>query len=210
MRVAVIGASGRTGSRVVEQAVVRGLQVTAIVRDPTRYSVSDHGRVDVAVADVRDPASLEKGITGVDAVIFAVGPRGEGGLHVQGDGIDATLTAMQGARVKRIVAISGSWLANKSDSVVSRFLLKPLYRRALRPAFLDMCDMEQSLRKSSAEWTCIRPPILTSGSKQGPYRRRVDRDVPFGLTITRPTLAAAIVDVLADPTTIGHAIGVAR
>lgn len=210
MHVAVIGASGRTGSQVVDQALARNLKVTAIVRDPTSYPVSDHSRVGLAIADARDPVSLQRAITGVDAVVFAVGPRGAGGLHVQGDGIIATLMAMEGAQVNRLVAISGSWLPNESDDVVFRLLLKPLYRRALRPAFLDMCDMERSLQNSSVAWTSIRPPVLTSGTKPGPYRRRMDRDVPLGLTITRPTLAAAIIDTLHDATTIRHVICVAR
>jgi len=73
MQIVVIGAAGRTGAHIVEQAAQAQHQVTALVRDTTRYQPPTAG-VDVHRADVLEPASLEGLLDGADAVIVAVGP----------------------------------------------------------------------------------------------------------------------------------------
>jgi putative NADH-flavin reductase len=58
MRIAIFGASGRTGRQLVEQAVARGHQVTAIVRNPDGLPWNLHEAVRLVKADVMDPDTI--------------------------------------------------------------------------------------------------------------------------------------------------------
>jgi putative NADH-flavin reductase len=57
MKVAVLGANGKTGRLAVEEALRRGHQVVAVVRDPDQVATKDE-RLTVAQADAFDESSL--------------------------------------------------------------------------------------------------------------------------------------------------------
>ena len=66
MKVLVIGAAGKTGRAVVEQAVAAGHQVTAFVHKADEYEVSD---VRVIEGDATDSATMDAAVLGQDAVL---------------------------------------------------------------------------------------------------------------------------------------------
>lgn len=68
--------------------------------------------------------------------------------------------------------------------------------------------MEQTLAASTADWTVLRPPYLTDKPATGRYRTAMEADVPGG-SLSRADLAHAILDVLENPATLRHAIGIA-
>ncbi len=72
MRLAVIGANRRTGSKAVELAVRRGHQVTAVARR-SDGAVPRQGRLTVAQADALDAASIREALAGGSAVISTLG-----------------------------------------------------------------------------------------------------------------------------------------
>ncbi len=72
--VAVFGASGHTGRFVVAELLRRGLKPLAIGRDRARLVGFEARGVEVAAAAVDDPASLDRALAGVDAVINCAGP----------------------------------------------------------------------------------------------------------------------------------------
>lgn len=71
-RIAVFGASGRVGSRIVNEALERGHSVTGISRSLETLTV-DHPRFTGVVGDVTDPVSVAAAVAGHDAVISAIG-----------------------------------------------------------------------------------------------------------------------------------------
>src|SRR5512141_2203488 len=76
-RVAVVGASGGTGSYVVGHALASGYHVTAVVRDPQRVPLQ-HPALQVVQADVMEPATLLGVFDGHQAVIVTLGTRPQG------------------------------------------------------------------------------------------------------------------------------------
>jgi putative NADH-flavin reductase len=72
MRLFVVGATGRTGRRVVEAGRRRGLSVVAFVRDASRLGDLRDG-ASVVVGDVRRAEDLARGIQPSDAVISTLG-----------------------------------------------------------------------------------------------------------------------------------------
>ena len=72
MKLAIFGATGKTGIELVKQALEQGHAVTAFVRDPARLDIKD-GNLTLVTGDVFDPASVAQAVEGQDAVICALG-----------------------------------------------------------------------------------------------------------------------------------------
>ncbi|MFD2793769.1 NAD(P)-dependent oxidoreductase [Promicromonospora vindobonensis] len=206
MKIAVVGASGRTGRELVRAAAAAGHEVVAVVRDPARLPDPPG---EVRVADASDVAALTSAFEGVDAVASCLGPVPGESAHVLRDGITAVLAAMDGAGVRRLVAISASgWLID-GDDPLSRYVAKPILMRALAEVNLDLEAMEQVIRASDVDWTIMRPPRLQDRPGTGSYKARRDGNVRWAWTIARPDLALAMLDALTDRTAVGQAISVA-
>jgi putative NADH-flavin reductase len=67
MKLTIFGATGATGTCLVQQALSAGHQVTAVVRDPARLAVPAQPRLRVVTADVLDPVAISPAVDGADA-----------------------------------------------------------------------------------------------------------------------------------------------
>lgn len=207
MRLTVFGASGGTGTHVVRRALAAGHEVVAVVREPARLALPAQAGLEVFRADPMDAEEIFPAVDGADAVISALGPRGRGPTTVCSAGVRSELQAMGKAGVSRLVVISASGAyIDAGDGPVTSMVLKPLLQRVLRESLADVRRMEDEVRSSAVDWTIMRPPQLTNGSRRGRYRAAVDRNV--GSRISRADLADAILSALGDPATAGHSIGV--
>ncbi len=211
MNITIFGSTGGTGRELVRLALERGHSVTAVARDPNAVNLA-HQRLVVHRADVLDPDLLPPVIVGADAVMSALGSAvGRTPTTVYSAGIANILEAMRAADVRRFVGISASPVIPRSEAPVSqRLLVFPILYRFFGGAYTDMRRMEELLRASQAEWTVLRPPMLTDKPATGRYRTAFNQNVRRGRWITRSDLAAAMLDVLEDRSTVRAAIGVAN
>jgi putative NADH-flavin reductase len=210
MQLTIFGATGGTGTCLVAQALKAGNDVTAVVRDPARLTVPAHPRLRVETADIMDPASILPAVTGADAVITAVGPRGTGPTTVIRDSLASIIAAMQKGGTGRLLALSGSIVADEGESPYLRYLLKPLARRTfLRHVCADMRAAEAEVLVSGLDWTIVRPPALTDKPATGTYRTAIDRSLPRGFRVPRADLAACMLALAGDRQSIGHHIAIA-
>lgn len=220
MRLTVFGASGGIGTEVVSQALTKGHEVTAVVRDPARLLVTPTAGLIVVRADVMDPAALVPVLEGAagdradgqasggraDAVVSALGPRRGGPVTVLADSMRAILAAMDKTGVRRLVAVSASgFFAEAGEGLLTGKVGKPLLQRILRDNTADTRRMEELITANGAEWTIMRPARLTNGPRR-PYRTALDRYV--SARIGRADVADAILGALADPATAGHRVNV--
>ncbi|MBT2402272.1 MULTISPECIES: NAD(P)-dependent oxidoreductase [unclassified Streptomyces] len=215
MKLTVFGATGGVGREVVRQALEAGHEVTAVVRDPARLGVPEHQRLHVAVvADLTDPDALVPVLTGREAVISALGSANNKQARlspVTSPAVRSILVAMDLAGVSRLSAVSAAPVGPDvpGDGVVARKIFLPLLRRVLRDLYADLAVMEALIRASRTQWTVIRPPKLLNKPRTGTYRRAIDANVPAGRFIARADVADALLTSLSDPSTTGHAVGVA-
>ncbi|MFQ6325910.1 NAD(P)-dependent oxidoreductase [Nocardia sp. CWNU-33] len=209
MRLTIFGATGRTGEHLVHQALAAGHQVTAVVRGA--HSIQDRPQLRVVPADVMDPGSLTEAIRGADAVLDTIGSRDKGPTSVATDTALSITKAMESVGVRRIVLVSNSArIAGPGDDWFTRFVVKPLILRALlRHSLDDMAAAEQAVRDTALDWTIIRAPQLTDKPAKGSYRTAIERNVTFGIRISRADLAACMLDAAADPQLIRAHINVA-
>jgi putative NADH-flavin reductase len=203
MRVAVIGASGRTGRTTVARALAAGHDVVAVVR----CEASAPAGTTVRVADARDVAALTAALAGCDAVVSCLG-------HVAGaddptllqDGAAALLSAMSSAGVERLVMVSAAGAYVEGDDPLSRYLAKPLVARLFGGAFADTREMENTIRATSTGWTILRPSRLIAGNSSPSYRSGIDRAVRWHYSTTFDTVGRAAIDALTTPAWIDHAV----
>ncbi|GAA1714265.1 SDR family oxidoreductase [Isoptericola hypogeus] len=207
MKIAVLGATGRTGRLVVQEARRRGHHVVAVVRDPVR--LGDLAPDDVATADGLDRAAVGAALTGVDAVVSALGPVTGSTPGVQGELTEVLLDAAREAGVHRAVVVTASGWVDDGDDPLSRYLAKPILARALRDANAGFARSEAAVRASDLDWTIVRPPMLRDGAARGGYHERRDGNVRWRWSIRRADLATAVCDLLDDPTAVGATVSVA-
>ncbi|MBO0805633.1 MAG: NAD(P)H-binding protein [Nocardiopsaceae bacterium] len=214
MRLTVFGATGGTGTEVVLQALGTGHQVTAVVRDPARLTVSA-GNLTVVTADVTDPEAIITALEGADAAVSALGRRRIGSATISAtiltQGVHAILAAMDKTGVRRLVAVSTSRLfPEPGEPPLARYVAKPLLQALLWSAKADAHRMENLIVESPADWTIMRPSRLLDKPRRQ-YRTALDRAVPnrYGSPpVGRADLADAILKTLDDPAAIGHRVNI--
>lgn len=201
MRIAVLAASGRTGSATVRHALAAGHDVVSVVRTPSKAPAG----TTVAQADARDAAALAHAFRDADAVVSCVG-------HVTGqedptllrDSASALVAAMAAVGTRRVVAVSAAAAYVAGDDPLSRFIAKPILERMLKANNVDTRAMEDVIRSSTAHWTLLRPSRLVAGNGSARYRSRVDRAVWWHYNTRFDTVGRAAVDALSRSDWIGH------
>jgi uncharacterized protein YbjT (DUF2867 family) len=158
MNLVVLGATGRTGRLVVEQALAAGHTVTALVRSPEKLTTGN-SRLRVITGEATDTSALSRALEGADAVISTLGGRGS----VIADSTQAIVAAARAAGVSRVVVLS-SWVVERDRMDAATRLLTGL---AMGPVIKDKSAGEQVLRQSGLEWTIVYASLLTDGPANG-------------------------------------------
>ncbi|WP_154402180.1 NAD(P)-dependent oxidoreductase [Ornithinimicrobium cavernae] len=186
MRVTVIAAAGRLGRVVVDEALLRGHEVTGLARQPDRVTDVCRERTDsstgsgpgVAVdrltlvaGDARDGDAVRRAVAGADAVISTVSGGSRTDPHRAAEATLSLVRALQSEGVRRLVLTS-------AYPIVARrpVLVMALLRRTFATAYADAARAEEVVRGSALDWTIVRLNRLVDGPPVGP-----------------PTLAAAAV-----------------
>ena len=158
-RLAVSGASGKTGWRVVDEALQRGLTVRAIVRPestlpPALAAAEREQRLEVHRLDLNSGEALLHALKGCTALVIATGARPSinlaGPLQVDAAGVQAQIQACRAVGLQRVVLVSslcaGRWL-----HPLNLFGLILVWKRL----------GERWLERSGLDWTVVRPGGLS-------------------------------------------------
>jgi putative NADH-flavin reductase len=190
--VVVLGAAGRTGHLIVEEALRAGHRVTAAVRTPEKFpaTTTTHG-LTVTRADVRDSGSLYDAIRGQDTVVSAIGPAGRKALNLYSDAARATTTAMRNAGCGRYLAITS--VGVRHDDPHFSWWYRSLIRPLGQDLYTDMSLMEDIVRATDLDWTFVRPTYLQDREPTGTYRVTDNHTPANGWKITRADVATFIV-----------------
>jgi putative NADH-flavin reductase len=197
-RLVVIGATGGTGRELVSQALDRGYEVTAFVRDPAKLTLT-HPRLKIVRGNVLEAVSVEAAVAGQDAVVSALGHRRLFvPSRVQSDGTRNVLRAMETHGVRRFVCETSLGLGSSVGKMglLSTFLVLPLI---LVIYFWDKSRQEQIVGESSLEWVIVRPGVLTNGAKRGKYRHGMEVGSYFWMSrIGRADVADFMLNQVSD------------
>ncbi|MGB6067891.1 MAG: NAD(P)-dependent oxidoreductase [Desulfomonilaceae bacterium] len=200
MKLIVFGATGKLGSRIVKEALERGHQVTAVVRDATRFQDS-HERLTAAIGDVTDAASVAAVVTGHDAVISAVGPTRNSRPELVVDAARALIDGLTRAGIRRVVVGGGAGSLEVSPGV--QLVDTPDFPKEWLDIALAHRDALDVIRAADLDWTYISPAaFLQPGERTGKYRIGTDQlltDEKGESRISMEDVAIAFLDEVEKP-----------
>jgi putative NADH-flavin reductase len=204
LRLFILGASGRTGRALLDQAGQRGHSVTAFIRSPEKLT-EIRDRVVIRKGDPRSVDELQAALPGHDAVVSALGLPGLGRSSILSDAAQSTVRAMQTAGVGRLLVVSAGMLFDDAGIVAAI-----LRRTLLRNIAQDSAAMERIVESSDMDWTIARPPQLTNGPLTGNYVV-ADGRMPRGarLSIHRADVASFLLDEVERPAHVHRIVGLA-
>jgi putative NADH-flavin reductase len=167
MKLLIIGATGATGREIVSHALTQGHAVTALVRDSGKANFAQH--VEKAVGNVLEPGTLEKVLTGQEAVICSLGSAATGPfkeMAMLSQGTRNLVAAMKSQRVNQLICITGIGAGDSEGHGpwYYNWLIQPLM---LRGVYKDKTRQEEIVRVSGLVWTLVRPAILANGAAKG-------------------------------------------
>ncbi|KHL18907.1 putative NADH-flavin reductase [Mumia flava] len=204
MRIALLGATGRTGRNVTEQARAAGHHVVAYVRRPE--ALAPGAGLTVVGGQLDDREALTAAFAGCDAVVLTLGPSRitNASKPLMQVAVPAAIEAARATGVSRIVVLSalgvGETFAN------TRYPYRFGCRTFLAGNFREHTAGESALVGSGLDWTTVHPGPLSDGERT-PFPTVVDAAtgyrMPGAPRTTRADVAATILGALEDPTTFG-------
>ncbi|GGX42801.1 NAD(P)-dependent oxidoreductase [Streptomyces noursei] len=205
MTIAVLGATGMVGSRVITEASARGHQVLALSRKPA----SDDPKVTPVAVDANDMHALRQALTdsashrAVDAVVVAVrtAPVDEEFLV----GTTRTVLDIAAQLGLRVLVVGGAGVLRSPDDPDLLVADNPAYVPAeiKTIAAAGIAQLRTCQAHASADWVYLSPPaLLEPGDRTGRYRRGTDTLLTSAdgqSWISAEDLAVAVVDELETP-----------
>jgi uncharacterized protein len=191
-KIAIIGATGRAGSQLLEEALSRGHSVVAIARDPSKLQGREG--VTTLALDVKDSAALQQAVAGADAVLSAA--------HFSTLEPHAIIDPVKRAGVKRLLVVggAGSLLLPSGHRVIDSPDFPEAYKAEASAGvrFLDVLRQETTL-----DWTFLSPSAeFVEGERSGHYKLGKDHlliGADGKSTITFADFAIAMLDELEKP-----------
>jgi uncharacterized protein YbjT (DUF2867 family) len=166
MRIAVLGATGRTGQVLVAELLRRGHEVTVLARTPERLGATD-GSVRVVTGSSTDADALASLLDGAQAAVSTLGPTSRDST-VMSQTARVLVPAMQQRGIRRYVGVSGMGvdiegdLKGRKDRMISSVI-----RRVGGLMATDKAQEYRILDASDLDWTLARPPRLVDGPATG-------------------------------------------
>jgi putative NADH-flavin reductase len=204
MKLLVIGATGRTGTEIVNLALARGHEVTAFVRSPQK--IRPAGSLAVVRGDPLRPETIAAALPGHDAVLSAIGPPPREALRpstLLTDCARATVEAMAEGGVYRLAIVSAAVLFPEKG------LYFAFFKWFLRHHARDLRAMEDLVRASGLEWTIARPPRLTN-SPEVKFRALRNALPPGSRAMSFRSVAAFMLEAVERRSHVAEIVGLGQ
>lgn len=200
-RIAILGASGAVGGRIVELLLARSADLACQTRSAEKLAAISE-KVAVHAFDPRDARALAEFVSGADAVVFALGVDRSGKTTLFSDTTAALIPAMEAAGVRRLIAITGIGVGETRGhgGFVYDRIIYPLFTRH---RYQDKERQEALIEGSALDWTIVRPAPFAA-TAAGPLQVLTEIAPDTKLTaITRDEVARFVVDELESGAHIG-------
>lgn len=209
-KILILGASGRTGKILVDSALDKGYEVTALVRNPDSIQRS-HPSLTLVKGSPYELGDLQKAIGTNEAILVALNnPRASdmpwakpvGPPDVITKSVHNALTVMQANSVSRLVVLSAFGVGDSFDlnPWLTRFFIR---NTNLNVAYQDHEATEKLLRTSTVNWTTVRPVALSDKTAIKPVAVSYTEKLSLSASISRKAVAEFMLDSLENPAYFG-------
>ena len=201
MKIAITGASGKTGYRISEEAIKKGFKVKQIIRKNSKVS-EELKSLETLRVSLDNKEDLDKALKDVDALVIATGARPSfdltGPAKVDALGVFRQLESCKRVGIKRVILVS-SLCTGKLFHPLNLFGLILIWKKL----------GENFLRNSNFEWTIIRPGGLKENedikSENINYSKE---DTQINGSIPRRLVAKCCIDSLSNNDSVNKIIEV--
>lgn len=201
MKILVLGATGRTGKHIVQEAIKRGHGITAIARNPEKLK---DFKIDVIQGSPYDYETVEKAISDCSAVINTLNVSRKSdnpwsSLAAPKDLISKSasnaLKAMDKAGISRFVALStiGAGRSWKTSPGILKLVVSI---SNLKFAFQDHGKQEEILEESSTNYTICRAPMLSTENSHTGAVATPEGTKPASRVLSRNSAAEFFIEII--------------
>ncbi|MDV7767500.1 NAD(P)-dependent oxidoreductase [Peribacillus sp. CSMR9] len=167
MKIGIIGASGKAGSMILKEALTRGHEVTAIVRDQAKVQIQGASVQEKDLFDLK-----AEDIKAFDVVVNAFGAApGKEHLHV--DAGKTLIDAMKGAPQTKLIVVGGAGSLFVDEAKTIRVLETPEFpKEYFATASNQSKNLEDLNNATGIQWTFISPSAFfdPQGNRTGEYK----------------------------------------
>lgn len=201
MKIALIGATGFIGSAILQEALARQHQVTALAAHPEKLAAADN--LLALATDVHDLAQLTQQLTGFDAVISAFSGHANGdvlGYYVKG--MKNIIQASKDAQVPRLLVVggAGSLYVAPGVQVIDTPGFPPEYKASAEGA---RQALNLLLAEPTLNWSMLSPSaMIAPGQRTSQFRLGGDQllsDADGKSHISVEDYAVAMINELEQP-----------
>jgi uncharacterized protein len=199
MKIGVIAATGKQGNLIVNEAVERGHEVTAIVRNASKVS---NENVKVLEKDLFDLKAED--LQSFEVVVNAFGaPFGQEHLHVEAGRV--LIEAMKGAPDTRLIVVGGAGSLFVDEAKTTRVMDTPEFPKEFFATASNQGQNLQDLQNATGiKWTFVSPAAFFNpeGKRTGAYQKGKDQlivNAKGESYVSYEDYAIAIVDEIENP-----------
>jgi putative NADH-flavin reductase len=167
MKLAILGATGKTGGHAMQIALAAGHEVRVLARDPAKIREND-ALLTIVKGDATSEASCAELVAGCSAVIAALGPPNLKATTLRQDAARAITAAMKQQNVKRVVWLSALGVGDSMPQMrATSWLATVFVRLLLKTTYVDALAADELLKASGLDYVLCRPPELTNKPATG-------------------------------------------
>jgi putative NADH-flavin reductase len=202
MKLLIIGATGRSGQHIVDQALQRGHEVVALARSPQKLAA--RGGLTVVTGSPMSGSDVASALVGCDAVLVALKNARKSDNpwakpvsppHLLEDSIKTIAAEMDNANVKRLVMISALGVADSfADAPWIMRMIIP--RSNAKIAFADHDAVDAFLHTTNLDWILVRAVALSNADGSKSMIVSDGKSPKPAMSISRSNLARFMLDAL--------------
>jgi putative NADH-flavin reductase len=192
MKIAIFGASGRTGILTVYQALDKGHLVTAFARRPSSVTIQ-HKNLQVVQGDILEYDKVKQSVEGQDVIISALGVESRKPTTILSEGTRNILRAMEECKVSRFICMSSTGILGNDAGILFGKIIMPLF---LKQVFIDKVRQMKIIQETNLDWVIVRPTRLTDAPKTGKYK--ITMGPPVSRRIPRADVADFMLKLMTD------------
>lgn len=184
-KVVIFGADGHTGKYLTRKMQkTEGIELTAFVRDPSKFGDMDMTGVNVIRGDALNADDVRRAMNGQDILLCSL----EGDVLTMAKNI---VSALGDTGVKRIIWITGMGIHHEIKGIRG-MMLNQLAKQ--RPEYIEAAD---TIAASSAVTTLLRCPGIQNGDNEV-YELTKEGEQPSHRNVDRAAIARCMADMIAD------------
>lgn len=187
MNLIIFGATGTVGKEIVKQALEKGYNATAFVRNLQKNQIAHHQNLTIYKGDVLNQPDVENALKNQDIVLCALGDGKAGKIRALGT--KNIIEAMNKTGKTRLICQTTLGMGKSYGNL--NFIWKHImFGILLKKAFQDHQLQEQYILNSNLDYTLVRPSALTDGVVTNQYKKGFDGNFKkLNLKISRADVA---------------------